>query len=190
MSDRMAKVLRYKRRYIGRRPKSQLMTTTTPLASRYPRLVLLLLPTSPPPIFVAVAVIMTTGALRCVTMRTSLSAILTFLSRGEEGKEKTLQQTTHRIHPPLPIVLPPCILIPRYSAGDYVRCRKEDDASSPLFPSTSVVSQMERLYPPPPAVAHSEGGRCDLCWGNINEVATSVIHVTSVCYTNINTCVK
>lgn len=53
---------------------------------------------------------------------------------GEEGKEKTLLRTTHGIHRPLPIVLPPRVLIPRYSTGDYVRCRKEDNATSPPFP--------------------------------------------------------
>jgi hypothetical protein len=94
----------------------------------------LLLQTSPPPIFVTAIVIATTGALRCIAMKTSSLAIPTFLSRGEEGKEKTLRRTTHGIHPPLHIVLPPRVLIPHYSAGDYACCRKKDDASSPPFP--------------------------------------------------------
>jgi hypothetical protein len=90
-------------------------------------------------------------------MTTSSSAIPTFLSRGEEGKEKTLRRTTHGIHPPLPIVLPPRVLIPRYSAGDYVRCRKEDDASPPLFLDGRCLPDGTTV--PPPAVAqHSEVG--------------------------------
>jgi hypothetical protein len=55
---------------------------------------------SPPLIFIAIVIIVTTGALRCAAMSTSLLAIPTFLSRGEEGKEKILQQTSHGSHPP------------------------------------------------------------------------------------------
>ena len=98
-------------------PPATFVQGTTPLTSRRPRLLLLLLPTSPPPIFIAVIIIATTGASRCVVMTTSLLAIPTFLSRGEGGKEKTLRRTTNGIHPLLPIVLPPRVLIPRYSAS-------------------------------------------------------------------------
>ena len=99
-------------------PPATFVQGTTPLMSRRPRLLLLLLPTSPPPIFIAVVIIATTGALCRVVMTTSLSAIPTFLSKVEGGKEKTLRRTTRGIHPLLPIVLPPRVLIPRYSASD------------------------------------------------------------------------
>ena len=140
---------------------------TTPLASRRPQLLLLLLlvMTSPPPIFVRIAIVIaTTGASRRIAMTTSSSAIPTFLSRGEEVKEKTLRPTTHGIHPPLPIVLPPRVLIHCYSASDYVRCRKEDDASSPPFPGRALSTTVP--YPPlSRSIRRSErGGRCDLCW--------------------------
>ena len=153
-------------------PPATFVQVTTPLMSRHPQLLLLLLPTSPPPIFVAIVVIATTGVSRRVAMMTSSFAIPTFFSRGEEGKkEKTLRQMTHGIHPPLPIVLPPRVLIPHYSTGDCVCCRKEDGASSPPFLSTGVFSQTERLYLPPLfRIRRSEqGGRSDLCWCNINE---------------------
>ena len=109
-------------------------------------------------IFAAVVIIATTGALRRVAMTTSLSAIPTFLSRGEEGKEKTLRRTTHGIHPPLPIVLPPRVLIHRYSASDYVRCRKEDDASSPPFPGRALSPRRNDCTLPPAVAQHSEVG--------------------------------
>ena len=147
-------------------PPATFVQGTIPLTSRRPRLLLLLLllPTSPPTIFVAVVVIATTGASRRIAMTTSSSAIPTFLSRGEEVKEKTLRPTTHGIHPPLPIVLPPRVLIHRYSASDYVRCRKEDDASSPPFPGRALSTTVP--YPPlSRSIRRSErGGRCDLCW--------------------------
>ena len=71
-------------------PPAMFVQGTTPLTSRRPRLLLLLLSTSPPPIFVALVVIAITGASHRIAMMTSSSEIPSFLSRGEEGKEKTL----------------------------------------------------------------------------------------------------
>ena len=103
---------------------------------------------------------------RRVAMTTSLSAFPTFLSGGEEGKEKTLRQTTHGIHPSLPIILPPHVLIPHYSAGDYVRCHKEDNASSPPFLWQALSPRRNDFTPPPLSRIWrlERGGRCDLCW--------------------------
>ena len=159
-------------------PPATFVQGTTPLTSRRPRLLLLLL-TSPPPIFVAVVVIATTDALHCVAMMTSSSATPTFLSSGVEGKEKTLRRMTYGIHSPLPIVLPPCVLFPHYSAGDYVL--------------TGVVSQTERLNPPPRCCTFGGWSEVEgvICGGNIMRrmVHTSVIHVFSLCYTH-RFCVK
>ena len=74
------------------------------------------------------------------------------------------------IHPPLPIVLPPRVLIPRNSAGDYICCWKGDKVSSPPF-LRRALSLRRNDCTPPPAVAFGGWSVVEgvMCVGNINE---------------------
>ena len=129
-------------------PPATFVKGTTHLTSRRLRLLLLLLLTSPPTIFIAVVVIAMTGAsCCCIAMTTSSLAIPTFISRGEEGKEKTLRPTTHRIHPPLPIILPPrvhILLNSNIGQLSLTLCPK----TAPTAPSDAWILSGWRITPP------------------------------------------
>ena len=88
---------------------------------------------------------------RCVALCRDVNFIvgnsnISLKGGGGEGEDLTTNISWESSS--LPIVLPPHVLIPCYSAGDYVCCHKVDDVSSSPFPLMGVVSQTERLYPP------------------------------------------